>query len=214
MAGKSISVGKLVGLVLAGGRSQRMGWGDKCLRPLGGRPMLGHVLERLRPQVDALIISANGDPKRFAEFGLSIVLDDMDGFAGPLAGILAGMDWARLHRPEATHLVSVPGDSPFLPLDLVSRLIDAAATQRRNLATVSSAGRTHPVFGLWPVALRDELWRAMTKDSVRKVDQWTARYGIAVAEFQINDLDPFFNVNEPGDLAVAESAISGHLGGA
>ncbi|HEX7967440.1 MAG TPA: molybdenum cofactor guanylyltransferase MobA, partial [Stellaceae bacterium] len=165
---------RVAGIVLAGGQSRRMGGGDKCLRPLAGRPILAHIIERARGQVTALALNANGDPARFEAFGLPVVADSVSGFAGPLAGVLAGLDWAA-GVPQATHVASFAGDAPFFPPDLVARLASAIADDAHDLACAASAGRAHPVFGLWPVALREALRRAMTREDIRKVDVWTAR---------------------------------------
>ena len=193
---------RLAGIVLAGGQSRRMGGGDKCLRPLAGRPILAHIIERARPQVAALALNANGDAARFAGFGLPVVADSVADFPGPLAGILAGLDWAA-RLPNATHVASFAGDAPFLPRDLVARLA-AALAQGYDLACAASAGRAHPVFGLWPLALREELRRALAVEGIRKVDRWTARFRLATVEFAATPFDPFFNANEPDDLAEAE----------
>ncbi len=197
----------IAGIVLAGGLSRRMGGGDKCLRLLAGRPILAHIIARARPQVTALAINANGDPGRFAGFGLPVVADSVADFAGPLAGVLAGLDWAAAALPAASHVVSFAGDAPFLPLDLVARL-DAAVAAGSELACAASAGRAHPVFGLWPVALREALRRALVEDRIRKVDRWTARFRLATVEFPTGRIDPFFNANEPEDLAEAERLMT------
>ncbi len=191
-------------MILAGGLARRMGGGDKPLRGLGGRPLLAHAIERLGPQVDALVVNANGDPARFASFGLPVVADSIAEFAGPLAGVLAGMDWAATRDPACRWLVSVAGDAPFFPRDLVARLSAAGAP----LACASSGGRAHPVFGLWRVDLRDDLRRALTVEGLRKVDLWTARHGIATVAFPIGAVDPFFNANRPEDLAEAERLLA------
>ena len=196
-------IGRPVGIVLAGGRSRRLGGGDKGLRRLAGRPILAHVIARARPQVAALGLGANGDPARFAGFALPVVADGVAGFAGPLAGVLAGLDWTAAEQPAATHLASFAGDAPFLPTDLVERL-GAALAEGHDLACAASAGRVHPVFGLWPVALREELRRALTLEGVRKVEQWMRRFRLAVVEFPAVPLDPFFNINRAEDLAAAE----------
>jgi molybdenum cofactor guanylyltransferase len=193
----------IAGIVLAGGQSRRMGGGDKCLRLLAGRPILAHILERARPQVAALALNANGDPRRFAGFGLPVVADSIADFAGPLAGVLAGLDWAATALPEATHVASFAGDAPFLPRDLVARL-KAALADGHDLACAASSGRAHPVFGLWPVALRETLRAALAVEGLRKVDQWTQRFRLATVEFAAAPLDPFFNTNRPEDLAEAE----------
>lgn len=195
---------RIVGIVLAGGQSRRMGGGDKCLRPLAGKPILAHIVERARPQVAALALNANGDPARFAGFRLPVVADSVPGFAGPLAGVLAGLDWAAASMPQATHVASFASDAPFFPRDLVARLAAAVADGGHDLACAASGGRAHPVFGLWPVALREALRRAMTREDVRKVDVWTARYRMATVDFPAAPLDPFFNANRPEDLAEAE----------
>jgi molybdenum cofactor guanylyltransferase len=194
---------KIAGIVLAGGQSRRMGGGDKCLRLLAGKPILAHIIERARPQVAALALSANGDPARFAEFDLPVVADSIADFAGPLAGVLAGLDWAAASVPWATHVASFAGDAPFLPRDLVARLA-AALAEGHDLAAAASAGRAHPVFGLWPLARCDDLRRAMAEEGIRKVDQWTARYRLALVDFPAMPVDPFFNANQPQDLAEAE----------
>jgi molybdenum cofactor guanylyltransferase len=195
-----------VGLLLAGGLSRRMGGGDKCLRPLGGRPVLAHIIERARPQVSALVLNANGDPARFAAFGLPVASDVIEGFAGPLAGVLTGMEWAAAHRPDAAWLATFATDAPFFPRDLVARLHAAIARGKADMACARSDGQDHPVFGLWPVRLRGDLRRAM-EEGVRKVDLWTARYKLAVAEFTTAPFDPFFNANRPEDLAEAERLL-------
>ncbi len=195
---------KTVGLLLAGGQSRRMGGGDKTLRLLGGIPLLQRVIERLRPQVDALLLNANGDTGRFAQFGLPVVADSIPDFAGPLAGVLAGLDWTAANRPDCPVVVSVATDAPFLPRDLVARLVDSLERGGADLACAASGGRSHPVFGLWPVRLREDLRRAVVENGIRKVDQWTARYRLTTVSFPIDTIDPFFNANRPEDFAAAE----------
>ena len=192
----------IAGVLLAGGLARRMGGGDKGMRMLLGRPLLDWVIERARPQVRALALNANGDPARLASFGLPVVPDGIAGFAGPLAGVLAGLDWAADELAEATHVASFATDAPFLPRDLVRRLA-IAVEDGAELACAASAGQAHPVFGLWPVALRYDLRRAL-ESGVRKVDQWTGRYRLATVEFAERPVDPFFNVNSAEDLAAAE----------
>ena len=199
---------RLVGLLLAGGQSRRMGGGDKALRELAGVPLLAHVIERLRPQVEALVLNANGDPARFAGFGLPVVADGVPGFAGPLAGVLAGLDWAAAHRPDCPHVLSVATDAPFLPRDLAARLVAAMSEAGADLACAASGGRAHPVFGLWPVRLREDLRRAVAAQGVRKVDQWTARHRLVTVDFADQPVDPFFNANRPEDLEAAARLLA------
>ncbi len=197
----------IAGVLLAGGQSRRMGGGDKCLLALGGRPILAHVIARARPQVSALVLNANGDPARFAAFGLPVVPDGVAGFAGPLAGVLAGLDWAAASVPGVSHVASFATDAPFLPRDLVPRLV-AALDGRHELAAAASLGRTHPVFGLWPIGIRDALRRALVEEGVRKVDVFTARYTLAVVDFPVGEVDPFFNTNKQDDLEAARLLIA------
>jgi molybdopterin-guanine dinucleotide biosynthesis protein A len=199
----------VVGLLLAGGLSRRMGGGDKCLRPLGGRPILAHVVERARPQVGTLLLNANGDPGRFTDFGLPVAADVVEGHAGPLAGVLTGLEWAHAHAPSARWVVSMATDTPFFPRDLVQRLLAAIAGGQAELACATSLGRTHPVFGLWPVTLASELRRTLVEEGVRKIDAFTARHGVAVVEFAAPGFDPFFNANLAEDLAEAERLLAG-----
>lgn len=201
-------LGPILGIILAGGQSQRMGGGDKCLRPLGGRPLLAHVVERLKPQVDRLALNANGDPARFAAFGLPVIADGVPDFAGPLAGVLAGMEWAAATLPEAHYIVTAPGDGPFLPSDLVRHLVRVLIAEDAGLAVAASAGQTYPVIGLWPVRLRDDLRHALTVERQHKVDAWTARHRRVVAEFPTQPVDPFFNANTPEQLAEAERLLA------
>lgn len=193
-----------LGLLLAGGLARRMGGGDKPLRLIAGRSILAHVVERLGPQCDGLLLNANGDPARFAEYGLPVVADSVPDFAGPLAGILAGLDWLAANRPDLAWMVSVAADTPFIPRDLVLRLHEARMAAGVPLACAASGGWTHPVIGLWPVSLREDLRHALTVDDERKIDRWTARHGVAAAEWPVTPVDPFFNANRPEDLAEAE----------
>lgn len=199
----------VVGVLLAGGQSRRMGGGDKSLRNLGGRPILAHVIERTWPQVHRLILNANGDPARFDAFGLPVVADPVEGFAGPLVGVLAGLDWAAENVPDAAWVASFATDAPFLPRDLVARMQAAVTADGADLATVSSDGRSHPVFGLWPVCLRDALREAIVEEGVRKVDAWTARFALSTVAFDGETVDPFFNTNRPDDLNEAAKLLSG-----
>ncbi len=194
-------------VILAGGQARRMGGGDKCLLDLGGQTVLGCVLERLRPQAGPVALNANGDPARFAPFGLPVLPDSVPGFAGPLAGVLAGLDWAAERGAE--RIVSVAADTPFFPADLVARLLAAAdgSGARVVLAATDEAERgprRHPTFGLWPVALREDLRRALD-GGLRKVVQWTDRHGAASAVFASGGADPFFNVNTAADLETARA---------
>ena len=198
----------LVGVILAGGLSRRMGGGDKCLRLLAGRPMLAHIIERARPQVARLVLNANGDPTRFQEFGLPVVADSVEGFAGPLAGVLAGLDWAARHAPDCQFVASFAGDAPFFPRNLTARFMAAVADKAADLACAVSAGQTHPVFGLWRVDLRDELRNALVNEKLYKVDRWTARYKLVPVDFAAVPFDPFYNANKPEDLAAAERLVA------
>lgn len=204
-----MSTDKIAGILLAGGRSSRMGGGDKGLRILAGHTMLGRAAERLAPQVAALALSANGDPQRFDALGLPVLADTIAGFfAGPLAGILAGMDWAA-REGDRTHLVSAASDTPFFPHDLVSRLFRAAADGPERIAIAASGGKSHPVFGLWPLALRHSLRRFLEDGATYKVTAFVERHEFALADFPMLALkdgsaDPFFNINTEGDLAEAE----------
>jgi molybdopterin-guanine dinucleotide biosynthesis protein A len=199
-----------LGLVLAGGLARRMGGGDKIMLRIGGATILERVLGRMRPQCARLILNANGDPGRFAATGLPVVPDSVPDFAGPLAGILAGLDWAAEHAPEIEWIASVPGDCPFLPHDLVFRLHAARLAANTPLACARSGNWRHPVVGLWPVALREDLRRALVEESLRKIEIWTARHGVAIAEWPDKPVDPFFNVNTPEDAAAAERLASEH----
>ncbi len=196
-----IEESRTVGVILAGGRSSRMGGGDKCLRLLGGRPLLDRVVERAAPQVDGLVLNANGDPARFASFGLEVVADSLADYAGPRAGVLAGVDWARARG--AGRIGTVPSDSPFLPRDLATRLLATGAP----LARARSGGRAHPVAALWSTALADDLRRALG-EGVRKIELWTARHGVVDVEWDAGPPDPFFNANRPEDLEEAERLLA------
>ena len=201
-----------VGVLLAGGLSRRMGGGDKCLVPLGGVPMLARVIERLRPQVGRLILNANGDPARFVDFGLPVVPDPLPGFAGPLAGVLAGLRWAATHAQGARWVVTVAADTPFFPESLVTRMVGAIAHQPTGIALARSGDRVHPVFGLWPVALADALDQWLAENRSRKVLAFVDNHpridvrfaGVTVEGIEI---DPFFNVNTPQDLEVAMAVL-------
>lgn len=202
----------VLGVILAGGQATRMGGGDKGLLDLGGRPILAHVIDRLAPQVGAMALNANGDPARFEAFGLPVLPDPIPGFAGPLVGVLAGLDWAAGQGAET--IVTVAADTPFFPTDLVTHLrkqasgmahpLVLAATPRGQAETKSMSGSgliRHPTFGLWPTALRHDL-RAALMDGLRKVVLWTDKHGGREAVFD-DALDPFFNVNTPEDLDAA-----------
>jgi molybdenum cofactor guanylyltransferase len=199
------------GIILAGGLARRMGGGDKPLKEIAGRPILAHVIARLKPQCAQLVLNANGDPARFASFGLPVIADDVPDFAGPLAGILAGLDWAGANARPCEHAVSVAADTPFIPRDLVARLQAARVGEACDIAVAASGGRTHPVIALWPVALRSELRRALVEEGERKIDRFTARYEVAEVSWPNEPYDPFFNVNEASDIGVAGSiaAIAG-----
>jgi molybdopterin-guanine dinucleotide biosynthesis protein A len=192
------------GVLVAGGLARRMGGGDKPMRMIAGCTILERVIARLAPQCDGLILNANGDPARFAAFGLPVIGDSVADFPGPLAGILAGLDWTAANRPDAEWMLSAAADCPFLPRDLVARLHQARAEQNAELAVAASDERSHPVVGLWRVALRDELRHALVVEDVRKVGRWTARFSLATATWPVTPLDPFFNANTADDLAEAE----------
>ena len=194
--------GPVIGVILNGGRAERMGGGDKALRTVGGTTILARVIARLRPQVDGLVLNANGDPARFAEFNLPVIADAVPDYAGPLAGVLAGMGWSATHR-GASAIVTVPADGPFVPRDLVARLKDAQARDHAEIVLAASGAQRYPVVGLWPVTLRTELREGLV-EGVRKVDAWANRFRVAIADFPADPIDPFFNANTPEQLAEAE----------
>jgi len=195
------------GLVLAGGLARRMGGGDKARLEIAGVSILDRVLATLSAQTVGIVINANGDPKRFADTGLPVVADSVPDFAGPLAGVLAGLDWLAVQKNGIEWLVSVPGDCPFLPDDLVEKLHAARRKMGAGvpLACARSGEWRHPVVGLWPLALREDLRNALLKEDLRKIEVWTARHGVAIADWPDRPVDPFFNVNTPDDAARAQA---------
>lgn len=200
----------IYGVILAGGQATRMGGGDKGLLDLNGRTLLDRVIERLSPQVEALALNANGDAGRFASFGLPVLADSIEGYAGPLAGVLAGLDWAA--ENGASHIVTAAADTPFFPCDLTPRLHLASELENCPIALAATPQpergmARHPTFGLWPVALREDLRQALGQGT-RKVVAWTDRHGTALARFDAEPFDPFFNVNTPQDMDRAR-ALSG-----
>ncbi|WP_282609815.1 molybdenum cofactor guanylyltransferase MobA [Pelagibius sp. Alg239-R121] len=210
MAASQKKPASVAGIILAGGQSRRMGGGDKCLRPLGGKAILSQIIERAESQARPLVLNANGDPARFASYGLPIAADVIEGFAGPLAGILTGMDWVAAQAPEADWMASFASDAPFFPKDMVVRMLTATDEARASLACAESNGRSHPVFGLWSMSLREDLRKAVVEEGLRKVDLWTARHRLIPVQFDLIEtgqgpLDPFFNTNRPDDLVQAEA---------
>ena len=202
-----------IGVILAGGQASRMGMdktgGDKGLLLLEGTSLLSRVVQRLQPQVGALVLNANGDPARFSSFELPVISDSVEGYAGPLAGVLAGMDWAfeRGH----THIVTAAADTPFFPSNLVEKLHQAQEEQKKPIALAATPHPAkgllrQPTFGLWPVDLREDLRRALN-DGIRKIVQWTDRHGTALASFEFEENDPFFNVNTPQDMLRAQEIL-------
>jgi molybdopterin-guanine dinucleotide biosynthesis protein A len=192
-----------LGVILAGGLARRLGGADKTRIRIGEATIFERTLERLRPQCVRVFINAN-DTTRFADAGLPVVADSVPDLPGPLAGVLAGLDFAAAQAPHVSWIVSAPGDCPFLPRDLVLRLHQARQAAGAALACAASGGRQHPVIALWPVALRKDLRRALVEEGVHKVGDWSARYARAIAEWRAEPIDPFFNVNTPDDVADAE----------
>ena len=201
--------GAIAGLVLAGGLSRRMGGGEKGLQQLGGQSMISRVIGRIAPQVDALAINANSDPEPYLNFGLPVLPDTIGGHAGPLAGVLTGLEWAAT-LPGVTHIVSAATDTPFLPLDLVARFSALAGPERIVIAR--SNGNRHPVFGLWPVPLRQDLAQWLATSDTMKVLAWVNRHDFTFCDFEADGdgvPDPFFNANTPEELAEAEAFLAG-----
>jgi molybdopterin-guanine dinucleotide biosynthesis protein A len=209
-----IPVPPTFGLVLAGGLARRMGGGDKARIEIGGVSILDRVLARLSGQCVDIIINANGDPGRFADTGCTVVPDNVPDHPGPLAGVLAGLDWLAAQDNGVEWLLSVPGDCPFLPDDLVERLHVARVKMGAGvgLACARSGEWRHPVVGLWPLALRGSLRQALVEEGLRKIEVWTARHGVAVADWPAAPVDPFLNVNTPEDAERAERIALQHLG--
>ncbi|BCJ92095.1 molybdenum cofactor guanylyltransferase [Terrihabitans soli] len=199
---------KTIGVLLAGGLARRMGGGDKPLLKIGGSTILDLAIAALRPQCEALILNANGDPARFAATGLTVIADDVPGFAGPLAGILAALDWTAKSRPDVGWVVSVAADSPFLPKDFVARLHEAREAAGTPLAQAQAGEQTYPVNGLWKVSLRGDLRHALVEEDMRKIDRWTARHGVVSVIWPDKPVDPFFNANTPEELVEAEKLIA------
>jgi molybdopterin-guanine dinucleotide biosynthesis protein A len=199
----------IAGIILAGGQSRRMGGGDKSLLTLGGRSVLDRVVARLAPQVGPLALSANGDPTRFAGFRLPVLADTVEGYAGPLAGILTGLEWASM---ACSGVVTVAGDTPFFPEDVVGRLAAVVKDRPGAIAVASSSGKRHPTFALWPLGLHDALRRFLVDEDNRRVSAFIERYGFVDVEFPMwssggHEIDPFFNINTPDDLAEAERLL-------
>ncbi|UDL90604.1 molybdenum cofactor guanylyltransferase MobA [Mesorhizobium sp. PAMC28654] len=203
---------EVAGIILAGGQSRRMGGGDKSLLALGSGRLLDHVIERFSPQVGPLALSANGDPARLTDISLPVLADTVKGFAGPLAGILAGLEWV-FGNTNCQVLVTAAGDTPFLPEDLVERLVDAAGARPDSIAVACSDGKRHPTFALWPTGCRDALRHFLVEEDNRRVSAFIDRHGSVDVEFPMllksgpQPIDPFFNINMPGDLAHAERLL-------
>ena len=208
----TITKKQITGVLLAGGQSRRMGGGDKGLRDINGRPMLAYVLERFAPQVNSIVLNANGDPQRFAAFGLPVIADPIAGNVGPLAGVLAGMRWSAQNAPAVTHIATASTDAPLIPQDLVERFVDSLEGRVERIVLAASGGNKHPVIGLWPVQLADDLEAALN-EGVRKVLHWTDRHGTLAVEFPFvggggREIDPFFNANTPAEFEEVAALMS------
>lgn len=199
-----------MGALLAGGLARRMGGGDKPLRAIGGLSLMERVIARLAGQCSALLVNANGDPARFAAFGLPVAADTVEGLPGPLAGILAALEWVQVHRPGIEWVLSVPTDAPFLPRDLLARLHEAREEASAPAACARSGGRIHPVVGLWPVHLAGPLRGALVDEGLRRAEDWAARAGAVAVDWPAEPYDPFLNANRPEDLAAAEAVLARH----
>lgn len=198
----------LIGVVLAGGLSRRMGEQEKSLLELGGKPIISHVIERLKSQTSNILINANGDPARFSRFGLPVQADTVEGFAGPLAGILAGMRWCETNAQNCKYVLSVASDTPFFPNSLAEKLLAEIPKDQDAIALASSDNRRHPVFGLWSISLADDLHKFLADEENRKVMLFVERYPNCIVDFEFETSDPFFNVNTPEDLVVAQGHFS------
>jgi len=197
----------IFGIILAGGLARRMGGGDKGLKTVGGQTILARVVEAVRGQCSGLVLNANGDLARLTSFGLPIVADEVPDFAGPLAGLLAGLDWIAAHHPQAAYALSAPTDTPFLPSDLVARLAKAQAETGAEIVIATSGGSTHPVVALWTLSLRGDLRKALFEEKIHKVGLFVSRHQVAYADWPVEPYDPFFNANEPQDLEEAERIL-------
>lgn len=199
-----ISQNRICGVILAGGQATRMGGGDKCLKQINGRTLLDMAISRASGQTGALVINANGDAARFDAYGLPVVADTVPGYAGPLAGVLAGMQWARANAPDCSHILSIAGDTPFFPVTLAADLAAPLNEKTADIAIAASGGWAHPVFGLWPVALADALRTALAEEGLRKIRLFLDRYKWVEVPYPDAPFDPFFNINTPDDIKQAE----------
>lgn len=207
-------IGRIGAVVLAGGLSTRMGEAEKSLLDLGGRPLIGHVIDRVVGQVDFTVINANGDPSRFSMFDFPVLADTAKGFAGPLAGLLAGMQWCTREHHDVTHLLSVAGDTPFFPANLCKGLRQSLPRGNHGISLAYCDGQRHPTFGLWPVSLLADLHQFLVVEGNRKIMLFVEKYPLSKVDFsfavhQYRGLDPFFNVNTPEELAIARRSIEG-----
>jgi molybdopterin-guanine dinucleotide biosynthesis protein A len=191
--------------LLAGGQARRMGGGDKNLMMLAGKPVLRHVLDRVDFADRPLMINANGDPARYAAFGLPVCADVIDGYAGPLAGILTGLEWVAANHSDCSHMVSLATDAPFLPVNLIA-VLESAIGDGAEIAQAMSLHRRHPVFAIWPVAIAGALRDAVIDEGVRKIDDFTACYHCVTVEFA-GTPDPFMNLNRPDDFDLATQIL-------
>tara|TARA_A100001011_G_scaffold152462_3_gene160936 strand:+ start:2624 stop:3256 length:633 start_codon:yes stop_codon:yes gene_type:complete len=195
---------RVLGIILAGGKSRRFGVGDKFFQKLDGETLLSRVIERIVTQVDALIINSNSDSSKFSDYPYDIIPDIIPGYAGPLAGILTGMEWAKECFPEYKWIATFAADAPFVPLDCVDKMLNAVVSEDTNIVCAASGGRTHPVCAIWQIKLSEPLRLAITQDNIRKIDNWTEGQNLSVVEFPIEPFDPFFNINHFKDLLQAE----------
>lgn len=198
---------RIVGIILAGGQSRRFGGGDKFLKKLNGKLLIDHVVDRLQLQTSELIINSNSDPILFKTQDLPVVPDSIQGFAGPLAGVLTGMEWVQKNKPEHQWIASFPSDSPFIPLNCVKKLQLCALKEKADIVCAASGGRTHPVCAIWRVSLARNLREAMLNEGIRRIDVWTSRHQLSSVNFPHEPYDSFFNINRPEDLARAKEII-------
>ncbi|MGB7336969.1 MAG: molybdenum cofactor guanylyltransferase MobA [Salaquimonas sp.] len=207
----------IIGVVLAGGLSRRMEGPEKALMDLHGKPLLQRVCERLETQLPKVILNANGDPSRFSFMPNPVQADVIEGYAGPLAGLLSAMKWAKHNAPDATRIITVAADTPFFPADLVNRFCETTENaskdqQDQTICLAYSDGNRHPVFGSWPISLFEPLKHFLVDENNRKVMLFAQRYNLKKVEFELFDIedesiDPFFNINTPEDFNAAEKLL-------